>query len=130
VATYYREKEVRDCTCGGCEAGDPDPRCPYREDRAKVDSFGIDQPWFVAVAAHTWGRGHTPTEAVAQLRKAGYIGRAKRTKLVRVLALPRGANNPSVDGMGSVGWTWSVDIPKGDRTGRGTWGPYEGEVSE
>jgi hypothetical protein len=57
--------------------------------------------YFITMYAHTWGRGRTALESKSRARKEGGRG----TEWVTYL-LPEGAEEPYVDGMGMVCWTW------------------------
>lgn len=74
---------------------------------------------YLAVAPHYWGRGNTPDEAVAKMRKAGFSGRAKGK--VRVGLLPPGAKDAYVDQFGMVCWEWEEGA---DTTGKIEWSTY------
>lgn len=58
--------------------------------------------WYVAVYAHSWGRGATPEEAKKNARKAGGQGDEWYIK-----KLPPGAVNPYVNDWGGIEWTWA-----------------------
>lgn len=79
---------------------------------------------YIALAPHYWGKGSTPDEAVKQLRLAGFSGRAKRSKNVKIYTLPEGATNAHVNGMGDLCWDWPKDYT-GDKDAKGSWGAYE-----
>lgn len=55
---------------------------------------------FVAVGAHTWGRGATEKDARRALLRAG----TSRTERALVYRLPDGASEAYVDDYGSVCW--------------------------
>ena len=64
--------------------------------------------WFVAVYAHSWGRGRTADEAKKQARKAGGRGDEWYVK-----QLPDGAKDPYVDDLGGIVWGWEDAEPEG-----------------
>ena len=66
------------------------------------------QPWYLAVAPHLWGSGHSVDEAKKNLRKQG----ADLRKQYVVYRMPNGACDPYVNGMGRVCWSWEDGADK------------------
>lgn len=50
-----------------------------------------------------WGRGFTREEAIANMKGAGYRKSGKAVLYI----MPEGAENPTVDNLGAVHWTWA-----------------------
>jgi hypothetical protein len=72
---------------------------------------------FICLSAELrWGWGSTPEEAVKVARKMNG-GRGARKGERLIYALPAGALDAYVDGMGGINWTWADDAP--DRTVKG-----------
>jgi len=69
--------------------------------------------YYVAVFAHTWGRGRTREEAVKKARKAGARGSEYYVK-----RMPPGTVEPYVDDFGGIIWKWTEDLPEDQRDAR------------
>jgi hypothetical protein len=73
---------------------------PEPEPEPEPESEPEPEPrWFITIYPYTWGRGNTPEEAKRTARRHGGRGSAWYT-----LAIPEGATNPSVNGMGFILW--------------------------
>jgi len=66
--------------------------------------------YYIAVFAHTWGRGRTREEAVKTARKEGARGSEYYVK-----RMPPGTVDPFVNDFGSINWKWADDVPENQR---------------
>ena len=69
--------------------------------------------FYIAVFAHTWGRGRTREEAVKKARKMGARGSEYYVK-----RMPPGSVEPYVNDFGDINWKWAEDHPEDQRDAR------------